>query len=460
MRKKVDTICAIATPQGRGGVGIVRLSGPLSFEIAEKLYPPLPEPRKAAFKPLFDEHGERIDEGLVLTFPGPHSFTGEDVVEIQAHGSPVVLNLILKSLLAHGARLAEPGEFSKRAYLNDRIDLVQAEAIADLIEASTEQAARAAGLSLQGAFSKHIHSLVEDLTHLRVYVEASLDFPDEDVDFLADGQVTERADHLLARLLTLIDQAEQGQRLTAGARIALVGHPNAGKSSLLNALAEREAAIVTDIAGTTRDVVTEHLNIGGLAVTVADTAGLRETQDPIEAMGVARTVKEMGQADLIIWVIDGASLDDQPITESNVFSHPAFEQLQQDYPELKEKSRILPVVNKVDVVNTTPGLHQGVVWLSAKTNAGLEALHAAIVQRLGVAESTEGIFSARARHLSALHRAQGFLTQGVDEIKATGSGELLAESLRQAADTLGEITGRISADELLGRIFSSFCIGK
>lgn len=460
MRKKPDTICAIATPQGRGGVGIVRLSGPNSFEIADKLYPPLPPPRQAALKNIVDERGQRIDEGLVLVFPGPHSFTGEDVVEIQAHGSPVVLNLIIQSLLAHGARLAQPGEFSKRAYLNDRIDLVQAEAIADLIEASTEQAARAAGLSLQGAFSNHIHSLVDDVTHLRVYVEASLDFPDEDVDFLADGQVADRASHLLDRLVKLIENAKHGQRLTAGARIALVGHPNAGKSSLLNALAEREAAIVTDIAGTTRDVVTEHLNIGGIAVTVADTAGLRQTQDPIEAMGVARAATEMERADLIVWVIDGASLGQQDIAGSNVFSHVSFKQLQQDHPELKETSRVLPVVNKVDVLDKAPGFHDGVVWLSAKTKDGLDALHTSIVERLGVAEMTEGVFSARARHLSALQRAHDFLHQGVEEIKATGSGELLAESLRQAADTLGEITGRISADELLGRIFSSFCIGK
>jgi len=396
----------------------------------------------------------------VLFFPGPNSFTGEDVVEVQAHGSPLVLNLIVESFLALGARLAEPGEFSKRAYLNDRIDLVQAEAIADLIEASTEQAARAAGQSLQGEFSKQIHALVEDLTQLRVYVEASLDFPDEDVDFLADGQVAKKARHLLDRLIVLIDQAKQGERLIGGARIALVGQPNAGKSSLLNALAKREAAIVTDFAGTTRDVVTEHLNIDGVAVAVSDTAGLRETEDPIEAIGMERAALEMDQADIIVWVIDGVALGETNLTRETLLNHPAFDQLQQDYPQLKQHDRVLPVINKADAFAAPTKTHDGVICLSAKTNQGMDALHQAIVERLGLVDIGEGVFSARARHIDALARARALLVQGVDEIDQTGSGELLAESLRSSADALGEITGKISADELLGKIFSSFCIGK
>lgn len=441
-------------------MGIVRLSGPQSFEIAQQLFPPLPPPRQAALRAILDAQGERIDEGVVLAFEQPHSFTGEDVVEVQAHGSPVVLNLIVESMLACGARVAEPGEFSKRAYLNDRIDLVQAEAVADLIEASTVQAARAATQSLQGVFSAHVNGLVDDLTQLRVYVEASLDFPDEDVDFLADGQVLARAEALFERLDRLIAQAKQGERLTTGAQIALVGEPNAGKSSLLNALAKREAAIVTEIAGTTRDVVTEHLNIGGVAVMVSDTAGLRETEDRIEAIGIERASTAMQKADLIIWVIDGQALGDRDLSRAELLVLPAVKRLQQDYPALQDWSRVVPVVNKIDLSRHQAGYREGVVWLSAKNGDGMGTLHEVIVEQLGLNDNTESLFSARARHITALNTAKVQLFEGVTEIKHTGSGELLAESLRQAADALGEITGKLTADELLGKIFSSFCIGK
>jgi len=460
LRKKADTICAIATPSGRGGVGVIRLSGPQSLEIASQLYAPLPSPRKASLRSLPDASGEVIDEGLVIVFPHPHSFTGEDVVEIQSHGSPVVLKLILDSLLAKGARLAEPGEFSKRAYLNDRIDLVQAEAIADLIEASTEQAARAAQVSLQGVFSEQINTLVHDLVELRIYVEASLDFPDEDVDFLADGQVAQKANELLSRLEALAAQARQGERLTSGARIALVGEPNAGKSSLLNALAERDAAIVTELAGTTRDVVTEHINLSGVPVSIADTAGLRETTDPVESMGIERAAQEMNHADLIVWLIDGRSVGGEVVDQETLMHHPVAAQLRKDYPQLQAFDRVLPVINKVDLLSIEPGFQHGVVTVSAKTGEGLEALKKVIAERLGVLDLGEGVFSARARHLDALSQAQQALEQGVGEINQTGSGELLAESLREAAQALGEITGHMTADELLGRIFSSFCIGK
>lgn len=439
---------------------MIRLSGPLSLEIASGLYAPLPQPRQASLRTLPDAHGHSIDEGLVIVFPGPNSFTGEDVVEIQSHGSPVVLNIILNSLLAKGARLAQPGEFSKRAYLNDRIDLVQAEAIADLIEASTEQAARAAHVSLRGVFSNQINALVDDLVRLRIYVEASLDFPDEDVDFLADGQVAEKASELLSRLSTLTTQAKQGERLTTGARIALVGEPNAGKSSLLNALAGRDAAIVTELAGTTRDVVTEHLNIAGVAVSVSDTAGLRETDDPIESIGIERAGQEMSLADLIVWLIDGRALQGEVIDKDALMRHPMAEQLLKDYPQLQAFGRVLPVVNKVDLLEMNAGRKRGVVWLSAKTGEGIAALQDVIAERLGILDLGEGVFSARARHLDALSRARQALEQGVFEISQTGSGELLAESLRAAAEALGEITGKMSADELLGQIFSSFCIGK
>lgn len=441
-------------------MGVIRLSGPQSLEIASKLYAPLPSPRHAGLRSLPDAKGEVIDEGLIIAFPGPNSFTGEDVVEIQSHGSPVVLKLIVDSLLAKGARLAEPGEFSKRAYLNDRIDLVQAEAIADLIEASTEQAARAAHVSLQGVFSNQINSLVEDLIGLRIYVEASLDFPDEEVDFLADGQVAQKAKALLARLEALSTQAKQGERLTSGARIALVGEPNAGKSSLLNALAERDAAIVTELAGTTRDVVTEHINLSGVPVSIADTAGLRETTDPVESIGIERAAQEMNHSDLIVWLIDGQSIGVESSNKEALMHHPAAAQLQKDYPQLKAFDRVLPVVNKVDLLSVEPGFENGVVYLSAKTGEGLAALKTVIAERLGVLDLGESVFSARARHLAALSQARQALMQGVAEINQTGSGELLAESLREAAEALGEITGQITADELLGRIFSSFCIGK
>ena len=441
-------------------MGIVRLSGPESFAIAQRRCPPLPAPRQAALRSILDSQGQVLDQGLVLAFPGPQSFTGEDVVEIHAHGSPVVLNLIMESLVNAGARPAEPGEFSKRAYLNDRIDLVQAEAIADLIDASTEQAARAAGSSLQGAFSEQIHALVSDLTELRVYVEASLDFPDEDVDFLADGQVASRARGLLSKLDDVITKAKQGARLMSGARVALVGEPNAGKSSLLNALAQREAAIVTEVAGTTRDVVTEHLDIDGLAVAVADTAGLRETQDPVESIGIERATQTMAQADLIVWVIDAQGLGDLGLSRQALMAHALFQDLQRDYPDLGDPQRVLPVVNKIDLMGGQPDHSEGVVWLSAKTMAGLDGLHQAISARLGAAELSEGVFSARTRHLDALDRARGFLAEGVAEITATGSGELLAQSLRSSSEALGEITGQITADELLGKIFAGFCIGK
>jgi len=438
----------------------VRLSGPQAFEIAERCCSKLPAPRQAQLRSILDSKGVRLDEGLILTFPAPQSLTGEDVVEIQAHGSPVVLNLIVQALVNAGARLAEPGEFSKRAFLNDRMDLVQAEAVADLIDASTAQAARAASTSLQGEFSKKIHALVSDLTELRVYVEASLDFPDEDVDFLADGQVAAKAAQLLAQVDEIISKATQGERLISGARVALVGEPNAGKSSVLNALAQREAAIVTDFAGTTRDVVTEHLNVNGLAVTVADTAGLRETKDPVETIGIQRAAQTMAQADLIVWVIDAQRVGDVEPSRDALMDHQAFVALKRDYPELGDPERVLPVINKIDLSGQDPGCYGGVVCMSATSKAGLESLHQMISERLGAAELSEGLFSARARHLEALNRGRQHLHDGVAEIKATHSGELLAESLRASADALGEITGQISPDELLGQIFSSFCIGK
>ncbi|MGY6586721.1 MAG: tRNA uridine-5-carboxymethylaminomethyl(34) synthesis GTPase MnmE [Wenzhouxiangella sp.] len=437
-----DTICAIATPSGRGGVGIVRLSGPDSFAVVERLSGPLPPLRQAGLRTFRDASGESIDSGLVLAFRAPASFTGEDVVELHTHGSPVVLDMLMRALVKNGARRARPGEFSERAFLNDRLDLAQAEAIADLINASSAQAARAAHRSLAGALSTAADELAADLTRLRVWVEAALDFPDEDVDFLADGQVLGRCQALQARLADLQKKAHSGRLLNDGIRVAIIGPPNAGKSSLLNALSQREAAIVTDIPGTTRDVLTETVSIAGLAITLADTAGLRTTDDQVEAEGVRRAEREMHAADLVFWVIDASAPPSRP---------PAG---------LGESVPFIRIVNKIDLLDESPSRDEQGVRLSIRNGLGLELLADCVRDRLGLDGEQEGEFSARARHVEALERAAHHLDRGTAELEASGSGELLAEELRLAADSLGDISGRMSSDELLGEIFSSFCIGK
>ncbi|WP_193163377.1 tRNA uridine-5-carboxymethylaminomethyl(34) synthesis GTPase MnmE [Microbulbifer hainanensis] len=450
-----DTIAAVATAPGRGGIGVIRLSGPQSLEIAQQLCGAQPlKPRQAHYRDF--RHGEQlIDQGIVLSFPGPNSFTGEDIVELQGHGGPVILDQLLRACIELGARQARPGEFSERAFLNDKIDLAQAEAIADLIEAGSEQAARNAMRSLQGAFSEKIEDLVENLTHLRIYVEASIDFPEEEIDFLADGKVSADLRSLLEQLTTVEDEARQGSILREGMRVAIAGKPNAGKSSLLNALAGREAAIVTDIAGTTRDILREHIHIDGLPLQFADTAGLRDSPDQVEQIGIQRAWEEIRHADRVLLVVDAEqahSLDPDTVW-------PEFTE------QLPDTENLTLVLNKIDLTDYSAGLQAHtdgvpVIAISARTGAGLGALKEHLKQSMGYSGAAEGTFSARRRHLDALARARAFIEQGQSQLHESGAGELLAEDLRQAQQALGEITGAVSADELLGKIFGSFCIGK
>ena len=445
-RPVADTIAAIATPPGRGGIGVVRLSGPRAFAIAADLAGPLPAPRRAVLRDFREADGTVIDSGLLLCFPAPRSFTGEDVVELQGHGGPVVMDMLLARCLALGARLARPGEFSERAFLNDRLDLAQAEAIADLIDAGSRQAARAAQRSLQGAFSQAVEGLVDALTELRVWVEAALDFPEEEIDFLADEGLAARLAGLRARLAEVQRRAREGSRLREGLQLVIAGRPNAGKSSLLNLLAGRDAAIVTHIPGTTRDLLREAIQLDGLPLHVVDTAGLREAGDPVEAEGIRRAWQELTRADLVLHVVDAAvgwQEEDAAIVA----------RLPRDVPALR-------VYNKIDLTGEAPGGRDGAVYLSAQSGAGLEALHAAIKAAIDFHGAGEDVILARRRHLDALARAGQALARAEAQLREHQAGELLAEELRLAQEALGEITGRVSADELLGRIFSSFCIGK
>lgn len=412
-----------------------------------------PAPRRAHYGPFRGESAV-IDEGIALYFAGPHSFTGEDVLELQGHGGPVIMDLLLERCVQLGARLARPGEFSERAFLNDKLDLAQAEAIADLIDASSRSAAENALRSLQGEFSRRVEALVTRLIELRMYVEAAIDFPEEEIDFLADGRVAERLAGIMAELAEVRAAAGQGALIREGMSVVIAGRPNAGKSSLLNALTEQETAIVTDIEGTTRDVLREHIHIDGMPLHVIDTAGLRDTPDAVEQIGVARAWAEIEKADRVLLLVDAAATD----ATDPMAIWPEF------VARLADPSRLTLVRNKIDTSHEAPGMALStatpIVRLSAKTGAGVDNLKSHLKQVMGYSATTEGRFSARRRHLDALDRAKQALTNGEAQLAGYGAGELLAEDLRDAQQALGEITGEFSADDLLGEIFGSFCIGK
>ncbi len=444
----IDTIAAIATPEGQGGVGIIRVSGPKTQRVAQALLGEVPSPRLAHFAKFFNAQGEILDHGIALFFEGPHSFTGEDVLELQGHGGPVILDRMLKAVLQAGARLAEPGEFSKRAFLNDKIDLAQAEAIADLIAAQSEEAAKAAMRSLEGDFSKAIHAIVNDLTQLRMYVEAAIDFPEEEVDFLSDGHILSKLDALIESIKNLQKKSQQGAILREGITLVITGAPNAGKSSLLNALSGEESAIVTHIPGTTRDILKEKILIDGIPIHILDTAGIRESDDPIEQEGIRRAKAAIQKAHAVLLVIDATQASTVKIQE----------QLAEVKKLVSSHIPVIVVLNKVDLLKK-PLLDEGLV-ISAKTHEGLDALKKRIKTLAGVQQNLEGSFLARRRHLEAIETALEFVCLAKTQLVEFKAGELLAEELRQAQIALSEITGKFTADDLLGKIFSTFCIGK
>ena len=450
-----DTIVAQATPPGRGGVGILRISGPKAQEVAQAVLGKLPKARYAEYLPFLANDGSTLDEGIALFFPNPHSFTGEDVLELQGHGGPVILDLLLKRILEiSGVRIARPGEFSERAFLNDKLDLAQAEAIADLIDASSEQAAKSAISSLQGVFSKKVNALVESLIHLRIFTEAAIDFPEEEIDFLSDGKIEAELNQVIQRLNEVRQEAKQGSLLREGMKVVIAGRPNAGKSSLLNALAGRDAAIVTNIAGTTRDVLREHIHIDGMPLHIIDTAGLREASDEVERIGIERAWQEIEQADRVLFMVDSTTTN-----ETNP------EKLWPEFIERLPKNIPVTVIrNKADLTGEALGYSEeegyALIQLSARTGEGVTLLREHLKQAMGFSSSTEGGFLARRRHLQALEKASEHLTNGQYQLTTFHAGELLAEELRLAQETLSEITGQFTSDDLLGRIFSSFCIGK
>ena len=450
-----ETIIAQATPPGRGGVGIIRISGAKTELVAQTILNKIPAVRKADYLSFLDEDQQTIDQGIAILFKAPNSFTGEDVLELQGHGGPVIMDMLMRRILKiDGIRMARPGEFSERAFLNDKMDLTQAEAIADLIDATSERAAKSAMNSLQGEFSKKINTLTESLIHLRIYVEAAIDFPEEEVDFLADGKIAQALYNIMDNLSAVQKEAKQGAIIREGMKVVIAGRPNAGKSSLLNALAGKESAIVTDIAGTTRDVLREHIHIDGMPLHIIDTAGLRDSPDRVEQIGIERAWQEINNADQVLFMVDGTTTD---------ATDPA--EIWPDFIDRLPSSIGLTVIrNKVDLTGETLTVSDDqshpVFKISAKENLGLDELKDHLKQCMGYQSNTEGGFIARRRHLDALEKADEHLQIGKQQLEVYKAGELLAEELRLAQQQLSEITGEFSSDDLLGRIFTSFCIGK
>lgn len=447
-----DTIVAIATAVGRGGVGVVRLSGLDVLPFINSLIGKPLLPRRATYSVFSDAEGEAIDEGVALYFPGPSSFTGESILELQGHGGMVVLDRLVRRCVELGARVARPGEFSERAFFNDKMDLAQAEAIADLIDASSVEAARSAVRSMQGEFSQLINELVETMIQVRIFVEAAIDFPEEEIDFLQDKMLAVNLDQLSNDLTEVLAQAQQGAILRDGLTVVLAGKPNAGKSSLLNALAGIDAAIVTAVPGTTRDVLRERITLGGLPLNIIDTAGLRDSDNEIEQEGVRRAWKEIANADQVLFVADATDT-----------SNPKLEELWPEYFQrnLGSTQSVTLLLNKIDLSGHRPGeIDETTLAISVKDKSGFDALASHLQTKAGYLGHGEGLFSARRRHLIALTNALTFVQNGIDQLKGAGAGELLAEDLRQAQNELSEITGQFTSDDLLGRIFSSFCIGK
>ena len=438
-----DTIVAPATPPGTGGIGIVRIAGAGTEAIGRAVLGSLPEPRTATYRSFRDKTGTKIDKGLALYFPAPASFTGESVLELHGHGGPVVISLLVDAIVEMGARHAEPGEFSKRAFLNDKLDLVQAEAIADLIDSGTAQAARAALRSMSGAFSSAVNALAEQLVLLRMHVESAIDFPEEEIDFLSDDALLKRIDECAAAFTKLQAEAKQGRVLRDGFQVVIVGKPNVGKSSLLNLLSGQEAAIVTEVAGTTRDVLREQIDVDGLAVELVDTAGLRSDPDRIEAEGIRRAREALANADAVLWIQDATDKDQEEPKEN-----------------LPDAASVTIVHNKIDLSGDVPGLFDGEVYLSAQTGEGIDSLRRCIRGLAGYENQGEGAFTARRRHVRALQRAADHFAAGRKALEDAGAGEILAEELRLAQQAVGQIVGQFTADDLLGRIFSEFCIGK
>lgn len=443
----LDTIAAIATASGAGGIGIVRVSGPAASSIAASILGACPAPRFAAYLPFKLENGEPIDRGIAIFYPNPHSYTGEDVLELQAHGGIALMQLLLARCISLGARQAEPGEFTRRAYLNEKIDLAQAEAVADVINAATVEAAKSAARSLSGEFSQTINALLGKLIELRMFVEACLDFPEEEIDFITQGRVAEKLEAIIVALSAVFAKAKQGSLLREGINVVLVGQPNVGKSSLMNALAGEEIAIVTAIAGTTRDTIKNAIQINGVPLHVIDTAGLRETEDEVEKFGIARTWASLQTANIALLLVDAAHGITE--TEKSILAR------------LPQEIAKIWVHNKIDVSRETPKLeeiaHETHIHLSAKTGDGLALLKAQLLKLAGYQAAGEGVFMARARHLEALQSVKVHLQEAHAQLS---SSELIAEELRLAQEALSSITGEFTPDDLLGEIFSKFCIGK